>query len=82
MKSPGLLSLLPILTCLGFEVSEPANARDFASIDVPGSIGTEARAINSNGDIVGTYVDSAFKEHGFLLHAGAFTPLDFPRGTD
>ena len=78
MKSPGLLSLLPILTCLGFEVSQAASARDFASIDVPGSTGTEARAINSNGDIVGMYLDSAFNEHGFLLHAGAFTLLDFP----
>ena len=33
MKSSGLLSILPIFTCLGFEVSQPASARDFVSIE-------------------------------------------------
>jgi len=78
MKSPVPLSYLPIIISVGFAASQPAVARDFASIDVPGAIGTFARAINSNGDIVGMYFDSAFNEHGFLLHAGAFTLLDFP----
>ena len=78
MQFPRLLSLLPIMSCLAFQASQPASARDFASIDVPGAVGTFARAINSSGDIVGMYLDSAFNERGFLLHAGAFTLLDFP----
>ncbi|MBZ5623678.1 MAG: hypothetical protein LAQ69_34000 [Acidobacteriia bacterium] len=38
----------------------------FESIDFPGAVKTNPFAINSRGDIVGSYGDSAGKTHGFL----------------
>jgi hypothetical protein len=38
----------------------------FTHIDVPGAIGTVIDGINDHGQIVGTYVDSTFHDHGFL----------------
>jgi probable HAF family extracellular repeat protein len=62
------------MACVAFQ----ASARNFATIDFPGANATEPFAINSNGDIVGTYSDSGPRGHGFLLHSGTFTTLDFP----
>jgi len=69
-----LLPLVTIFTCVAFQ----ASARVYTTVDFPGANATEAFAINSNGDIVGAYRDSALREHGFLLHGGVFTTLDFP----
>jgi probable HAF family extracellular repeat protein len=69
-----LLHLLPLIACVAFQ----ASARNYTTIDFPGANATEPFAINSNGDIVGTYSDSGFRGHGFLLHSGTFTTLDFP----
>lgn len=38
----------------------------FRRIDIPGSLGTDANAINAGGEIVGYYVDSALTGHGYL----------------
>ena len=45
---------------------EPVSYR-FISIDYPGATSTQTFGINSRGNIVGAYVDSAGKQHGFLL---------------
>ena len=42
---------------------------------------SDARDINRSGEIVGFFVDSANKVHGFQLSKGEFTAIDFP-GTD
>jgi hypothetical protein len=46
----------------------------------PGGVArqTSARGINVRGDIVGFYNDAANVQHGFLLHDGTFTTIDFP----
>lgn len=46
----------------------------------PGGVArqTSARGINARGDIVGFYNDAANVQHGFLLHDGTFTTIDFP----
>ena len=49
----------------------------YTQIDVPGSIATICSGINTNGDIVGWYVD-ATKVHGFLLSGGVYTTIDYP----
>ena len=72
-----LLPLVTIFTCVAFQ----ASARVYTAVDFPGANATEAFAINSNGDIVGTYSDSGFRGHGFLLRSGTFITLDFPRPT-
>lgn len=56
----------------------------FSRFDVPGAVETSPVAINSPGDVIGTYaVPSAAAvptQHGFLMVRGRFTRLDFPGG--
>ncbi len=49
-------------------------------IDFPGSLAssTGVTGMNSRGDIVGSYTDTAFVSHGFLLRDGSFSTIDFP----
>ena len=46
----------------------------------PGGVArqTSPRGINARGDIVGFYVDSAGRQHGFLRHDGLYATIDFP----
>lgn len=53
----------------------------FTTIDFPGSTFTIPWSINSRGDIVGTYSNSA-GTHGFLLSGGQYTPIDYPGSND
>jgi hypothetical protein len=53
----------------------------FTPIEFPGSggtFGTQSNGINNRGDIVGLYSDPADNGHGFLLHEGQYTSIDFP----
>ena len=53
-------------------------AENFISFDVPGSTFTSALGINNDGAVVGRFVDSAGKSHGYLLKDGNFTTIDYP----
>jgi probable HAF family extracellular repeat protein len=53
----------------------------FTPFDVPGSTGTSAWDINSSGQVVGQYTDTAGKGHGFLLTNGQFFSIDYPGAT-
>ena len=56
-----------------------AQSRDtFVPFDVPGATTTAAQGINADGAVVGAFVDSAGKQHGFLLAGGSFTTIDYP----
>jgi len=50
----------------------------FVSIDVPNAVDTLTTGINPQGDIVGTYYDADFNQHGFLLKNGHFFTVDVP----
>src|SRR5207302_10571587 len=50
----------------------------FTTIDFPGALLTNAFGINGPGHIVGLYIDTAAREHGFLLAAGSFSTIDVP----
>jgi uncharacterized membrane protein len=51
----------------------------YALLDLPGYVvSSDARDINPSGEIVGFFVDSSNKTHGFLLNREGFTPIDFP----
>lgn len=50
--------------------------RAFTAIDAPGATFTEALDIGPSGDIVGRYVSSDGRSHGYLLHEGTFTTID------
>jgi hypothetical protein len=58
--------------------NSPGQPGNFTQIDVPGSVFTIANGINPQGDIVGAYVDSSGRLHGFLLSKGRFTTIDPP----
>ena len=45
----------------------------FTTIDPPSSLGTGASGINDAGQIVGTFSDAGFRQHGFLLSGGRFS---------
>jgi hypothetical protein len=51
---------------------------DYQLLDIPNSISSDARDVNSSGEIVGFFVDSANNTHGFLLKKRDFTTIDFP----
>jgi probable HAF family extracellular repeat protein len=50
----------------------------FTAIDFPGAAATTPKGINSKGEIVGFYKDSAGATHGFLFANGQFTSVDVP----
>jgi probable HAF family extracellular repeat protein len=53
-------------------------AETYISFDFPGSTATNADGINADGAVVGWYMDSTGKQHGYLLSAGNFTTIDYP----
>jgi probable HAF family extracellular repeat protein len=66
-------------TTHGFSTAD--GGASFTDFDVPTATETTAAGINSAGAIVGQWVDSAGKSHGFLLSGGVYTSLDFPLAT-
>lgn len=72
----GLLAALPLL----------AATYQFMNINPFASVETSARGINEEGDVVGDFAtaadESAGIEHGFLLHQGKFSKIDFPNSID
>lgn len=50
-------------------------------VDYPGATNTQINGMNDAGDVVGFYVDSAQKTHGFVLKQGKFTSFDFEGAT-
>jgi probable HAF family extracellular repeat protein len=55
----------------------PAEAATFTSIDPPGAVTTYATAINDQGVVTGSFVDSANAIHGFVRATdGSFTTFD------
>jgi uncharacterized membrane protein len=82
-----------LLACVALSVAAVAqiNTTNFkyVSIDVPGSVATEARGINNNGEIVGWYqtgtncpTPSTCVTHGFKLVNKVFTTIDLGNKTD
>ncbi|MCA1603360.1 MAG: hypothetical protein LC776_17545, partial [Acidobacteria bacterium] len=60
-----------------------AQEREYTTIAPSGARSSTAFGINARGDVVGTFVDQNFVQHGFLLRKDEFTVIDFPgaRGT-
>jgi uncharacterized membrane protein len=51
----------------------------YALLDLPSHVvSSDARDINPSGEIVGYFVDSSSKTHGFLLNKNGFSQIDFP----
>lgn len=69
-KSHGfLLRLGDAIATFGLDAQQGlAGPFEFVTIDYPGANGTYANGINSRGDVVGAYVDTAGKTHGFFVN--------------
>lgn len=53
-------------------------AFDFTPIDIAGALATSPQGINAGGDISGIYVDASRRTHGFIIHEGTVTTVDYP----
>jgi hypothetical protein len=47
-------------------------------IEYPGSRQTSAQGLNNSGVVVGEYVDSSGRGHGFILQDGNYSRVDYP----
>ena len=70
-----VVSSLPLWAGIALAAQRPST---FTSFDFPGATTTGASGINADGAVVGFYVDSAGKTHGYLLSGGTFTSIDYP----
>ena len=71
-----ILSLGDFVSTFGVNPSAPLSGPfEFASIDYPGAATTRVFGINRRGDVVGAYVDSAGKTHGFFRGRARRQPL-------
>jgi hypothetical protein len=50
----------------------------FTSVKYPGAVGTTVSGINDLDEVVGTYVGSDNRLHGFIYKDGVYTSFDFP----
>src|SRR5687768_11024878 len=75
----GISGLLTVAVfTLTLVASVRAQEREYSTIAPPGSRSSSAFGINARGDVVGTFVDQSFVQHGFLLSKGEFISIDFP----
>ena len=66
--------------CALLAPARAAGTLAFTTFDVPGATLTSAQGINHQGDIVGTFVDGAGQQHGFLRSKGQYRVIDYPNG--
>ena len=76
-----LIVLEGVLSVAALAQTSTAVAYDYATVVFPGAISTSANGINNNNVIVGSFVDSASFQHGYLYRAGKYTKVDFPGAT-
>lgn len=69
-----------ITVLFGCALVLPLKAAGFAftTIDVPGATLTSPQGINHQGDVVGTFIDAAGQQHGFLRSGSQYRTIDFP----
>src|SRR6202044_1757906 len=52
-----------------------------SNVDYPGAMVSQAFGINNLGQIVGTWEDTNYCDHGYLLSGGTYTSIDNPNTT-
>ena len=83
MRRSSLSALLTLTFWLSVFPAALAASYTFTTVDVsfPGTLDTSANGINKKGQIVGRYIDSDEKGHGFLYDGGVFSTIDVPNAT-
>jgi hypothetical protein len=69
------------LACVATAADAPKLSFKFTTINIKGSKETDTYAINNDGVIVGTYVDSSGILHGLKLVGGKAINIDDPKAT-
>ena len=72
-----LVSTVLALACWSFP---RAQSDSLTTIDFPGALDTSVSGLNDDGQIVGSYVGSDSRSHGFLRSGDTFTTIDGPGG--
>ncbi len=77
---PIAISVLILITAALWAPSAFAqpSKRPLVTIDPPGSVDTRPFGINSRGEIVGLFITSDLRTHGFLLSGDEYTTIDVP----
>jgi uncharacterized membrane protein len=65
--------VLLLVACVPIVVAQGT----YTQIDYPGAAWTACYGINTAGDVVGVYVDTNNKYHGFHLSGGVYTSIDY-----
>lgn len=73
-----LAVLSGLLSISALPQTSTAVVYDYATIAFPRALSTSANGINNNNVIVGSYLDSASSQHGFIYRSGKYTKVDFP----
>jgi hypothetical protein len=69
-----LLVAILALACTTFAFAQGS----YTQFDYPGATGTFAATIDTYGHIVGSWTDSNYNYHGFLLSNRTYTSIDYP----
>jgi len=79
-----LLQFILICASLASLSGQRASAQTytFQSLKYPGAVQTYAQGINSNGVVVGYYLDTSGSAHGFYYLDGAYAAIDYPDSSD
>ena len=80
MRALRLMAVIAAFICILTTAARVAAALVFTTLDVPGAVLTNAQGVNLQGDVVGTYTDTAGVQHGFLWSGGQFRTVDVPNG--
>jgi probable HAF family extracellular repeat protein len=76
------LKIARVATLFGCALTWPAFASTIVTFQVPSAVSTGASAINSNGDVTGTWTDTNQQTHCFLRTSdGTITTFDLPSNT-
>ena len=78
MQSKVMVSVFLFGLAIGLLPRAVCAADVISTMDYPGAVSTIANGINSQGDIVGWYTDTAGKTHGFFLGRHGFVSIDYP----
>ena len=76
-----LVVLEAVLSFAALAQTSTSVTYDYAPVGFPHAISTNANGINNNNVIVGSYLDSASFQHGYVYKAGKYTRVDFPHAS-
>jgi hypothetical protein len=60
------------------EAAAQNSAYDFVKVEYPGALYTDTTGINNAGHVVGTYLDTQSRVHGYVFDGVNYTTVDFP----